>query len=133
MIKRLKSSSDIFRSLSVFVLILSFLVLGSCPVKKAIHTLIKGGIESTNQGTGTEKNLAQIFCAGTENTFGKKLAMPERITTVSAPAVTAVIFTVFWAAWSLLWPESSNFTFQEPSLLVLDSVPTYLRNRILLI
>ena len=133
MIKRLKLSSDIFRSLSVFVLILSFVVLGSCPLKKAIHTLVKDSVESTNHDTGTEKSLSQVVCAGTENTFSKKLAMPERVTELSAPAFTAIIFTAFWAAWSLLAPESSNFTFQEPSLLVLDSVPTYLRNRILLI
>lgn len=133
MINKLKVSSGFLRSLSAFMLIVSFLALGSCPLKKAIHTLIYDSNQTEQAGAGHEKNLASVICLGSENSLTKKMALPERQTETTAPALIAIIFTAFWAIWSLFRSEAHAFSFRDATPERISPVPAYLRNRALLI
>ena len=133
MINKRKVSSGYLRSLSAFMLIVGFLAFGSCPLKKAIHTLIYGSNQTEQAGAGHEKNLASVICLGSENSFTKKMALPERQIEVTSPAFIAIIFTTFWAIWSLFRSEAHAFSFRGTSPESISPVPVYLRNRVLLI
>ena len=133
MINKLRQPSGYLRSLSAFMLIVGFLVLGSCPLKKAIHTLVKGSGQTEQAGAGHEKNLASVICLGSENSFIKKMALPERQTETTSPAFIAIIFTTFWTIWSLFRSQAHDFSFRDGSPESISPVPVYLRNRVLLI
>ena len=133
MIAGLKDISVHFRFFSVFVLIASFLMLGSCPMKKAIQVLLNGSAQTEQTGTGNGKSLASVICVGGESSFSKKMTLPERPTEANAPLLTAVLITTFWAIWALFKSESQIFFLREPNLSLLHSVPLYLRNRTFLI
>ena len=129
MIRRLKDISGPFRFLSVFVLIGSFLVLGSCPMKKAIQVLLNGSAQTEHTGTGHGKSLASVLCVSGESSLSKKMSLPERQAETSAPVLIGILFTAFWAIWSVLRSGSQCLSFRESGCLAIYPVPLYLKNR----
>ena len=129
MIPRLKDISGHFRFLSVFVLIASFLVLGSCPLKKAIQVLLNGSAQTEHTGTGHGKSLASLLCVGGESSFSKKMSLPERPAETNVPLLIGILFTAFWAIWSVSRSGSKSLSFRQSGFLAIYPVPLYLRNR----
>lgn len=133
MVRQLKGFSRKIGFLSVFLLIISFLVLGSCPLKKAIHVYLNGTNQTEQTGGGQGKNLASVICVGGESSFSKKMSLPERPTEANAPLFTAVLITAFWAISAMFKSDSLILFSREREPLPLYSVPLYLRNRTFLI
>lgn len=132
MIKRIKEFSGISSSLSIFVLIVSFLLLGSCPLKKAFQVLLKAPVETGHTNSGNGKSLAAKVCFAAESNFSKIL-LPQRKTGANAPLFFTILFTSFWDIQYLFKSGTQPFSFGEPSPIHLHFVPVYLRNRTLLI
>lgn len=130
MIHRFKDISGHFRFFSVFLLIASFLVLGSCPLKKAIQVLLYGSAQVEHTGTGNGKSLASVLCVGGESSLGKKMFLPARQAETNATLLVGILFIAVWAIWSVWRSGSQSLSFRESDSLAIYPVPIYLRNRI---
>ena len=129
MIPRFKDIYRHFRFFSVFLLIASFLVLGSCPLKKAIQVLLNGSAQTEHTGTGHGKSLASVLCVGGESSFSKKMSLPERQADTNAPLLVGILFIAFWAIWSVSGSGSQSLSFRESGSLSIYHLPLYLRNK----
>jgi hypothetical protein len=130
MVKQLKGYFENFRFLSVFFLVVSFLVLGSCPMKKSLQVLLNDSAQTEHSGPGHGKSLASVLCVGGESSFSKKLALPERPIDANAPLFTALIITAFWYSFK---SDSREVFLGESNSSSYQPVPLYLRNRTFLI
>ena len=118
------------RSLGAFALILLFLTLGSCPVKKVFQFSFLPNAP-TEQKTGSEASgRIDVSCTYSEKTAVKASVNPYRTSNQVPPAPELLIFKALLMAllpvsltraYPLLFPEN------------LQPVPVYLRNRTLLI
>lgn len=129
MILRFKEISGRIRFFSVFVLIASFLVLGSCPLKKAIQVLLNGSAQTEHTGAGHGKSLASVLCVGGESSFSGKMSLPERQADTNAPLLIGILLTSFWAIWSVSRSGPQSLSFREMGPLAVYPVPLYVRNR----
>jgi hypothetical protein len=127
MIDGFKQFSGNFRSLSVFALIVSFLVLGSCPLKRAVQVMLDRSVETEHTGVKHKNSFTSVVCLDSESSFSNKMSLPERQAENSASVFTAVLFTAFWVVW-LFKSDSQFFRFRDFRSVSLESVPLYLRN-----
>jgi len=128
MIDGFKQFSGNFRSLSVFALIVSFLMLGSCPLKRAVQVMLDRSVETEHTGVKHKNSFTSVVCLDSESSFSNKMSLPERQAENSASVFTAILFTAFWFVWSLFKSDSQFFRFRDFRSVSLESVPLYLRN-----
>lgn len=132
--KKLERLSINVRSTIGLSLILVFLGLGSCPVKKAFHALLEesSGKEQTQDRFDKARSSVNITCNSADNSISQKLSLPERAFTLShSPEFFLTTFLRFdFPSLDRGYKLKYN---QELSSINPDAVPVYLRNRILLI
>lgn len=118
------------RSMAAFALILLFLTLGSCPVKKVFQFSFFSNAP-TEQKAGTEASgRIDVSCTYSEKSVVKAPVQPDR---ASNPVPPAPEFLIFTALLLLLLPVSLTRAYPVLSPENLQPVPVYLRNRTLLI
>lgn len=133
MADQLKKVHENYRLLSVLIVIVSFLVLSSCPLKKAIQVWLNGTLQTEHTLMGHGKSLISLVCASGENSFDNKISSSLRKPEANAPLFTAILLTAFWAIGFFSKSDSRILSFREPNPLPIHSVPIYLRNRTFLI
>jgi len=122
---------SLMRPLSAFLLVTAFLVLSYCPIRRTIQHLIKGPQETEQSDAG--RQVASTVCRGIIDGSGTKITMPEPKSEVSIPMFTAIVLSLFYAVW-IFFCFNRSITFHRKLLgAYLNSVPIYLRNRLLLI
>lgn len=122
---------SLMHPLSAFLLIAAFLVLSYCPLRRTIQHLLKDPHETEQSGVG--RQMASAVCQGIIDGSDTKITMPEPKSKISIPVFTAIVLSLFYAIWRFCCSNRS-IAFQRKFLAAyLNSVPIYLRNRILLI
>lgn len=114
----------------VLLLIIVSLGLGSCSVKKAIHTLLAA--ERSQQAPG--KGGAAAVCTGWEESLGQDLSLPQPASSWAPPLLPAFFLSGF-PDFGIAPGAGKQQAKHSGSrwLLHLKTVPLYLRNRSLLI
>lgn len=133
MIVGLRQFSGNFRTLSVLALVVSFLVLGSCPLRKAVLSLMNSTV-TTEQGSPKHtSSLSPVVCVASGSSFTNKMTLPEPQAENKASIFTAILLIAFWSVRSSL--KSDSQLFRDGKLLTLSakSVPLYLRNNTFII
>ena len=116
--------------MAAFALILLFLTLGSCPVKKVFQFSFFSNAP-TEQKAGTEASgRIDVSCTYSEKSVVKAPVQPDR---ASNPVPPAPEFLIFTALMLLLLPVSLTRAYPVLYPETLQPVPVYLRNRTLLI
>lgn len=128
MISRLKEFSENFRKLSVFILVLSFILLGSCPLKKAVQSMLEGLVETEHTGLKYTNSFSSVVCLDSERSFINKITLPERQAENIPSISTAILFAAFWSAWRLFKSRSITIRVRDFRSVSLKTVPLYLRN-----
>lgn len=121
------------RSLPVFLLIGAFLVLSYCPLRTSIQDLLKSIHRTEQANAGHNKKLVFVVCPGVVNSADTKLTLPEPAFDISILAFTPIDLTSFYPLWGFSSTEKDLTFYRDVSLHSLNTVPLYLRNRILLI
>lgn len=133
MIVGLRQFSGNFRTLSVLVLVVSFLVLGSCPLRKAVLSLMNSTV-TTEQGSPKHtSSLFPVVCVASESSFTNKMTFPEPQAENKASIFTAILLIAFWSVRSSLKSDSQLFRGGKLLTLSAKSVPLYLRNNTFII
>ena len=113
---------NLMRPLSAILLMTAFLLLSHCLLRRTIQNLINGTHEIEQPGTGRQG--ATVVCQGI-------IAEPKPEITI--PVFTTIVLLLFCSVGQFASSER-DFIFQRTfSIAYLNSVPIYLRNRILLI
>ena len=107
------------RAASGFLLIIAFLLLSHCPLRRTIQNLIKG----TNE-TG---------CRGILNSSNNKLNLPVPTFEIRTPAFTATVLKFYYPIRSLTTSEGDSASDRRQRGGYLNSIALFLKNRILLI
>jgi hypothetical protein len=112
------------------LVIVVFLGLGSCPVKKGFHTLLGSAALSQDSGKGS---IAAV-CSGVEKSLSENLNLPQQAFTFIAPLLPADFLSGFpdLGIAPLAGKQQAMYAGSRP-LLHLKTVPLYLRNSSLLI
>ena len=125
-----KKSLQFLRSLTSLMIIVIFLVLGSCPVRNALCALVNHRPPNSEQkSTGDLKIIAHDICM--EFGFNKIIPLHKLISSSKALVLTAVLVTAFFVSIGLL--TNGNVLHPKLATAFLNTIPTYLRNRVLLI
>jgi hypothetical protein len=112
------------------LVIVVFLGLGSCPVKKGFYTLLGSAALSQDSGKGS---IATV-CSGVEKSLSENLNLPQQAFTFTPPLLPADFLSSFpdLGIAPLAGKLQAMYAGSRP-LLHLKTVPLYLRNRSLLI
>lgn len=133
MISRLKQFSGKFRILSVFALVISFLVLGSCPLRKAVQALVDRSVDTERGALKQTNSLSSVVCVDSESSFINKMTLPERQVENKDFIINAFLLITFLSVWSLFKLDSQLFRVRNLRFGSLRSVPLYLRNNTFII
>lgn len=112
------------------LLIVVFLGLGSCPVKKAFHTVLGSPALSLHAGKGP----VAAACSGAEKSFSQDLSSPQPGVTFTPSLLPAGFLSSFpdFGIAPLAGKQQALYSGSR-ALLHLKTVPVYLKNRSLLI
>lgn len=122
---------NLVRLTSASVFITVFLVLSYCPLRRAIQDLLKGTTETQQQATGPQAAL--VVCQGIIDNSAAKFTLPHPKPGISIPVFAAVIVSLFYTIYRFFCVERVLNFQRKFSVAYLNSVPIYLKNRILLI
>lgn len=122
---------NLVRLLSASVFIMAFLVLSYCPLRRAIQDLLKGTTNTEQQATG--RQAAFVVCQGTIDNSAAKFTLPHPKPGISTLVFAAVIVSLFYTFYRFFYSERALDFQRKFSVACLNSVPIYLKNRILLI
>lgn len=122
---------NLIRPLSASLLIIAFLVLSYCPLRRTIQNLIKGTYKTEQAGNGQQ--AAPVVCQGIIDRPGAKFTIPQPNPGISIPKVIIIVLSLFYPVRQFPCSEKGVVIQQEFLVAYLNSVPIYLRNRILLI
>ena len=125
-----KKSLQFLRSLTSLMIIVIFLVLGSCPVRNALCALVNHAPPNIEQKpTDDLKIIAHDICM--EFGFNKITPLHKLTSSSKALVLIAVLVTAFFVSIGLL--TNGNVLHPKLATAFLNTIPTYLRNRVLLI
>lgn len=128
--KQTERLSKTTTSAIALLLIIVFLGLGSCSVKKGFHTLLGSAAFSQDSGKGS---IAAV-CSGVEKSLSENLNLSQQAFTFTPPLLPAEILSSFpdLGIGPLAGKQQAMYA-GSCLLLHLKTVPLYLRNRSLLI
>jgi hypothetical protein len=118
--------------LTGFVLILAFLLLSYCPLRRAIQDLIKGKLQPTEQAKTKGSRPVSQICLGFVNSANEKLILSQPESEIRTPLVV-ISLVIFYFIWSSLAVGRVTLVQIYFSRTVSSPVPLYLKNRRLLI
>ncbi|WP_353718295.1 hypothetical protein [Dyadobacter sp. 676] len=122
---------NLTRLLSVFLLITSLLVLSYCPLRKTVQSLLTG-TRQTEQ-SAAQRYLASAACQGTNDSSGTKVTIGEPKPGIDTPVLKTRLFAYGYLIRRFSFSERGFVFGRKISIAYLNSIPIYLKNRILLI